>query len=664
MRNSFVSTLVFACMLSGTFQSATAAPEIIIENVDLVDVDASQIRRNISIAIEDGKISYVGDAPPAADADTETLDGTRLVAMPGFVNTHTHLWQHVVKAIKTAGSVQTWGPLSHQFLYYASEEEFYKVTLAASGEAMLNGITTVSDFASPYSEFILDATSKAMKTTGLDGVVMYWNPGAFLPPDVKAREIARLQAAVSPMDLWVAQGHAFMFEPPVLYEGIELARRFDLPLSEHVMESIAGNVTVYQIWSDYYSTYKERLSREDRSAFEKLLEYGAPPALPRLQYMERLTRQILADQDAVSQLTADQRKVLETIAGYPETMTPGDAINFLGAFDQKHPFLMIHGVWTNPRVRALMAEKQVAVSHQPESNMRLSSGIAPTWDYLANGIRVSIGTDGAASNDAIDMLSAMKAAWNIQKINFLDGDLTAKQIFDWSLLRAATIEGAIALGLEDRTGSIAKDKEADIILLSKDKLALSPVIDAAGIDNLASLIIYSADVDVIEKVYSNGRLRVDDGRLLPPLDQAALAGDLTDIANAVMKRQAEGKAWQAELDLEDIANGPQGHLYRSVRKPDALDLTIVNGGTEDQTFTLAFSGQPEGGASPAMLSEATLKRFPLNMGKGFWTRDIELKADHAVTISKPQYTYKYSITLNGEKIERTGVDEQILVLPK
>lgn len=639
-----------------------AAPDILIENVDVIDVEAKTVIRDSAIAIEGGNIAYIGPTPPSPGGATVRLDGSRLVALPGFVNTHTHLWQHVSKALKPGGTLQSWSPIVHQFLHYATEQEMYDVTLAAAGQTLLSGITTVSDFASPYASFTLDATSSAIKDAGLGGVIMYWNPAVFLPPDIKRQDILRLKKTIAPLDLWMAQGHAFLFEPPAIYDAIERARRMDLGVSEHVMETIAGNAAVHRIYSEYLKGYGDQLSGSDQAKMQQMIDKGAPSSVDRLRLLKRMARQILADPETRRQLTGDDEDRLKAFAARPNTMTAGDALDFLGAFDLDRPFLMIHGVWTNPDNIETMAAKGVIVTHQADSNQRLSSGIAPIWDYAKAGVSVTLGTDGAASNDGISVFSAMKAAWNLQNMEYLDSVQVSRFLDAWYFIRAVTLEGARALGLGDRTGSLKMGKEADIVLLSKDRLGLSPIIRADKIDNLIPLIIYSGDARIVDTVISDGRIVVRNAALQPPLDESKLAQSLTDIANAVMIRQAEGKTWTRVLDAGALETDGPWYTYSSVRKADTVDLRITNSSAETKRILLAFAGATEGGATAPQLTDETKARFPIDPPKGYWQKEITIEPGQYISVRKAPKSFAYTVTSPDGVQRRQGVDEQVLLL--
>ena len=125
-----------------------------------------------------------------------------------------------------------------------------------------------------------------------------------------------------------------------------------------------------------------------------------------------------------------------------------------------------HCVWVSEAEQALLAEHDVKVMHCPGSNLKLGSGIAPVVEMRRRGICVSLGADGAACNNRLDMFDEMRLAATLQAVRRAPGALTARDA-----LWMATREGARALGLEDEVGSIEPGKRADLILVDRDRAA-------------------------------------------------------------------------------------------------------------------------------------------------------------------------------------------------
>jgi 5-methylthioadenosine/S-adenosylhomocysteine deaminase len=128
-----------------------------------------------------------------------------------------------------------------------------------------------------------------------------------------------------------------------------------------------------------------------------------------------------------------------------------------------------HCVWVTDREQELLAERDVKVLHCPSSNMKLGSGLAPVHEMRARGISVSLGADGAACNNRLDMFEEIRLAAMIQSVRSAPGALSARDA-----ISMATREGARALGLEHEIGSIEPGKRADLVVVDRDRPQLSP----------------------------------------------------------------------------------------------------------------------------------------------------------------------------------------------
>ena len=127
------------------------------------------------------------------------------------MNTHTHLWQHLAKGYYPNGNLQEWVRI-YRLAHYLEEEELYQATLAAAGEGLLSGITTVADFASVnFSDYSLDATGRALTDAAMGGALIYWNPCGFLPHPVKKKKIIGLQDRFPNLDFWMGHGPFSLF---------------------------------------------------------------------------------------------------------------------------------------------------------------------------------------------------------------------------------------------------------------------------------------------------------------------------------------------------------------------------------------------------------------------------------------------------------------------
>lgn len=161
-----------------------------------------------------------------------------------------------------------------------------------------------------------------------------------------------------------------------------------------------------------------------------------------------------------------------------------------------------HCVWLDDEEIDIMAKHGVGVSHCIESNLKLSSGIAPVAKMIKKGVKVSMGTDGAASNNNLDLLEEISIAAKVQK--GITADPT--QLDVKTCMKMLTVWAAQALGVEKEIGSIETGKRADLVLMNLRKPHLQPVYD------IYSTIIYSAKASDIEDVFVNGTPVILNGK--------------------------------------------------------------------------------------------------------------------------------------------------------
>jgi 5-methylthioadenosine/S-adenosylhomocysteine deaminase len=193
-----------------------------------------------------------------------------------------------------------------------------------------------------------------------------------------------------------------------------------------------------------------------------------------------------------------------------------------GLFDC--PTLAAHCVHATSDDIRILADRNVGVSHNPGSNLKLASGFAPVVEMLERGVKVGIGTDGAASNNNLDMFEEMRLAALVHKAT--SGDPTAVPAS--KALEMATLGSARALGLEKEIGSLEVGKKADIILLGFRRPHLNPRHD------VVSHIVYAARADDVHTVIVDGKV-VWDGEFVG-LDEEAIIGKASEQAFSLLAR--------------------------------------------------------------------------------------------------------------------------------
>ena len=186
-----------------------------------------------------------------------------------------------------------------------------------------------------------------------------------------------------------------------------------------------------------------------------------------------------------------------------------DRIGFFGA-----GVLAAHAVWVSEPEIELLRARGVGVSHNPESNMKLASGTAPVPGYLRAGVALGLGTDGAASNNDLDMFESMRMASLLHKLQTGDPQAVSAR----TALAMATIGGANALGMQSQIGSLEPGKRADVIIVGMAAARQTPMY------NPTSHLVYTTRGDDVRTTIVHGRVLMRDRQVLS-LDEAAVLSE-------------------------------------------------------------------------------------------------------------------------------------------
>ena len=160
------------------------------------------------------------------------------------------------------------------------------------------------------------------------------------------------------------------------------------------------------------------------------------------------------------------------------------------------PTIAAHVVWPTEAEISILAERNVGVIHNPTSNMKIASGVSPVTEMLRAGVRVGLGTDGAASNNDLDMWEEMRLAAFLQKIDRMDPEVLSAQ----TVLTMATSGGAEAIGLRDQIGALGIGMKADLIQVSFNDVHFVPTYD------VISHLVYVADEQDVATVIVDGKV--------------------------------------------------------------------------------------------------------------------------------------------------------------
>jgi 5-methylthioadenosine/S-adenosylhomocysteine deaminase len=196
-----------------------------------------------------------------------------------------------------------------------------------------------------------------------------------------------------------------------------------------------------------------------------------------------------------------------------------DRLGFLGP-----GVLAAHGIWVSEAEAGVLRDRGVGVSHNPESNMKLASGVAPVPAYLKAGVAIGLGTDGAASNNDLDMFEAMRMTSLLHKNQTGDPRTVSARV----ALEMATMGGARALGMASQIGSLEPGKRADVIVVSMSAARQTPMYDPV------SHLVYTTRGDDVRATVVNGKVLMRDRKVLT-LNEAAVL--------------AEARAWGEKVKL-------------------------------------------------------------------------------------------------------------------
>ncbi|MDQ1123602.1 amidohydrolase family protein [Microbacterium trichothecenolyticum] len=218
---------------------------------------------------------------------------------------------------------------------------------------------------------------------------------------------------------------------------------------------------------------------------------------------------------------------------------PMFALEQLGFFDAPRT-MIAHAVWLDDSEVDLIAARGVGVSHNPVSNMKLASGMAPVAEMLAAGVNVGLGTDGEKENNNLDMFEEMKVASLLGKLRTMD----AAAMDSWDVLRMATRGGAAAIGRGDELGAITVGRKADLVAVRTDTPRMTPLLPAGDYANIHHNLVHAVRGSDVDLTMVDGEIVVRDGRLV----NADLAEIIDRVRALVPGLFARRSAWLAAQD--------------------------------------------------------------------------------------------------------------------
>jgi 5-methylthioadenosine/S-adenosylhomocysteine deaminase len=415
-----------------------------------------------AVSIRDGRIFSVGPEP--ADPHETVIDAHGDYLLPGFIQSHVHLCQTLFRGYADDMPLLDW--LRRRV--WPMEAAHTPDTLSASArlaasELLLSGTTTVLTMETVHDT---DAVFETVDRMGLRAIV----------------------------------GKCMMD-----CDG-DVPRR----LQERTRESIDESVALRKRW--------------DGKGGGRLRAAFAP------RFAVSCSRELL---EAVAELSARERVIVHTHASenrdeveMVRRISGGMSnLEYLADTGLATPHLCTaHCVWVTEPEQALLAERDVKVLHCPSSNLKLGSGLAPVTEMRARGISVSLGADGAACNNRLDMFDEMRLAATLQAVRTRPGAVTARDA-----LWMATREGAKALALDREVGSIEPRKRADLILINRRRPHVAPDPDPW------STLVYAARGTDVRLTMVDGEILVRDFVLVRE-DAAGIAAEARQAAGRLAAR--------------------------------------------------------------------------------------------------------------------------------
>ena len=399
-----------------------------------------------ALAITGDSITALGPSEEILSAyrGRETIDVPGCLIMPGLINAHTHAAMTCFRGIADDMELMDW---LNNYIFPAEArnvdpELAYWGSMLACAEMIKSGTTTFSDM-----YIFEEETARVAKQSGMRcllGEVLFDFPSPNFPTPAEGlaytERLIRKWADDPLVNIMVEPHSLYTCSPELLKSAKELADRYRVPLSTHLLEN-----------------------------------------------------------------AAEARQLKEKFGKRATTF-----LKELGMLDER--FFAFHCVVMDEEDIRVFADHGCKVVHNPESNMKLASGVAPISAMLRLGVTVGLGTDGCASNNNLDMFQEMDTAAKLEKSARLDPTVMSAR----TVLRMATCDGAKVLGLERLIGTLEAGKKADVCIIDMNKPHLTPLYDEY------SHLVYTVGGADVDTVLINGKVVMRDRHLLTIDEQEAM----------------------------------------------------------------------------------------------------------------------------------------------
>lgn len=402
---------------------------ILIENVKILTMADGEVIKNGNIYIENEKIKKITNDKIDFSYDKK-IDGKNYLAMPGFVNAHTHVGMSLFRNFSDDVELMTWlnekiWPLEDKLI----AEDVYWASLLSHAEMIMTGTTTFAD--------------------------MYY----FEDQTIKALEKSKMRAQIS-RGLTLEDKNYKKIE-----ENIDLFKKYE--------NSQDGRINIAFGPHAIYTT--------DKNYLKEINKYAKKYKMP-------------------IHIHLSETKTENTDCMKRFNQSPTEVFEECGIFENKT--IAAHGVYLSDKDLDILSKYDVSVVHNPSSNLKLSSGFLDCTRVINKKINLAMGTDSSASNNNLSMIKEISLTSLVSKYN------NPQNLKAYDVLKMATINGAKALGLDDKIGTLEEGKLADIILIDLNNPNHTPQ------NNLISSLPYSTFDKDVSYVIINGDLVYDDKKFV------------------------------------------------------------------------------------------------------------------------------------------------------
>lgn len=402
---------------------------ILIENVKILTMADGEVIKNGNIYIENEKIKKITSDNIDFSYDKK-IDGKNYLAMPGFVNAHTHVGMSLFRNFSDDVELMTWlnekiWPLEDKLI----EKDVYWASLLSHAEMIMTGTTSFAD--------------------------MYY----FEDQTIKALEKSKMRAQIS-------RGLTLEDKDYTkIKENIDLFKKYE--------NSQDGRINIAFGPHAVYTT--------DKNYLKEINKYAKKYKMP-------------------IHIHLSETKTENTDCMKRFNQSPTEVFEECGIFENKT--IAAHGVYLSDKDLDILSKYDVSVVHNPSSNLKLSSGFLDCTRVINKKINLAMGTDSSASNNNLSMIKEISLTSLVSKYN------NPQNLKAYDVLKMATINGAKALGLDDKIGTLEEGKLADIILIDLNNPNHTPQ------NNLISSLPYSTFDKDVSYVIINGDLVYDNKKFV------------------------------------------------------------------------------------------------------------------------------------------------------